>query len=578
MVQAIRMPMMGNTMEIGLLAEWQVEKGDHVEKDDVIAIVESEKATAEVTAKQDGILERIDVREGEEVPPGTVLGVVLGPDEELNEAPDPRSRIAPTTDEGGDETEEPEGQDLETAREITEDESESSKAVKAVPGARKFATEHGIDLEAIEGSGPDGTVLLADIEEQIEREGGIAEHRSSNESREHTRTFARPSTRRLARELDVSIQELDVGAENQRRITDSDVRRAAGLTDRTAQTVDPATSTETALAKSDTDALGVTVEEERELSQIRRTIAERMAQSARQAPHVTNKRDIDVGSTLEAVDELSENYDPSIGFLDVLILAVRRGLETHPEFNAWFEADRLRLISEINVAIAVDAEGGLVTPVIRETETCSIVDIARERRRLTDAVLEGEYSMEDIEGGTFTISNLGMFGVDSFDPIINPPQVAILGVGRIRKADSEPTCTLSLSFDHRVVDGADAARFLDTIVQGVESPTALVTETATDGRSRAEALDDTQPTRDVASVAAVVSRDLEKQARAIAAEHGWPTPTYEVSLSGDQPSITVNVPADASPATAKRLTYAACRESAFKEMIAGLHDPELTVT
>jgi hypothetical protein len=269
--------------------------------------------------------------------------------------------------------------------------------------------------------------------------------------------------------------------------------------------------------------------------------------------------------------------------------AAVRALERHPEFNAWYEGERLRLIGEVNVAVAVDAEAGLLTPVVREAGGLTLADIARERRRLTDAVLDGTHGLDDLQGGTFTVSNLGPLGVDSFDPILDPPQVAILGLGRV----DDGTCTLSLTFDHRVVDGADAARFLDTLAAGLESPSVVVAERAAAGTAAAGSEGDPsgsatdaergaggapEPPDDApdrGAVEAAVASDLAERAREVAAVHGWPVPGFEVRLDGDRPTVTVCGDGDASPATLRRLAYAACRESRYADTVAGLRDPSI---
>jgi pyruvate dehydrogenase E2 component (dihydrolipoamide acetyltransferase) len=248
---------------------------------------------------------------------------------------------------------------------------------------------------------------------------------------------------------------------------------------------------------------------------MRKTIASRLQQSYRDAVHVTVSREVDAGAMLEAAEtaeaggaaedggDAADGCDPEVGtdsdtavvdvaVTDVLLRSLSDALAAHPSFNATFEDGTHRIYEEHNVGVAVDVEAGLVTPVVADVGSKSLAGVARERRRLTEAVRAGDYSMSDLRGGTFTLSNLGPLGVDSFSPVINPPEVAILGVGRIadrpRRAgagddavdsadgsgDSDrvefrEVLTLDLSFDHRVVDGADAARFLDTLADHVES-------------------------------------------------------------------------------------------------------------
>jgi len=217
---------------------------------------------------------------------------------------------------------------------------------------------------------------------------------------------------------------------------------------------------------------------------MRKTIARRLKESAREAVHVTVSREADAEALLSAASEavpIEENaVDPSV--LDVLLCALSDALDTHPSFNATFEDGTHRIYEEHNVGVAVDIDAGLVTPVVADVGAKSLGEIAAERSRLTEQVRDGEYSMSTFEGGTFTASNLGPLGVDSFDPIINPPEIAILGVGRItekvvpdgRGTVNRHRVTFDLSFDHRVVDGADAARFLGTLVEHVEDAETYV--------------------------------------------------------------------------------------------------------
>jgi pyruvate dehydrogenase E2 component (dihydrolipoamide acetyltransferase) len=229
---------------------------------------------------------------------------------------------------------------------------------------------------------------------------------------------------------------------------------------------------------------------------MRKTIASRLQESYRDAVHVTASREVEASALLAAAEAAEAGGDArtdgNVSVVDGLLCALSDALAAHPAFNATFEDGTHRIYEEHNVAVAVDVEAGLVTPVIADVGAKSLLEVATERRRLTDAVRAGDYSMSDLRGSTFTISNLGPLGVDSFSPVINPPEVAILGVGRIterqRRAGAGDTAvdstdgsgnshrvefrevlTLDLSFDHRVVDGADAARFLDTLAGHAES-------------------------------------------------------------------------------------------------------------
>ncbi|PGF16660.1 dihydrolipoyllysine acetyltransferase [Natrinema sp. CBA1119] len=216
---------------------------------------------------------------------------------------------------------------------------------------------------------------------------------------------------------------------------------------------------------------GRTVREARSLSRTRRTIANRLQESYRNAVHVTASRDVDAEALLRATETADAQLERDVSVIDLVLCAVSATLEEHPAFNATFEDETHRLYEEHNIGVAIDTEAGLVAPVLRDIGSKPLDEIAAERRRVTESVQSGEHSMSDLRGGTFTVTNLGVLGIDSFTPIINPPEIAILGVNRIRERpqrgddgiEFRNRMNVDLSFDHRIVDGADAARFLATL-------------------------------------------------------------------------------------------------------------------
>ncbi|RQG94865.1 2-oxo acid dehydrogenase subunit E2 [Natrarchaeobius chitinivorans] len=313
----------------------------------------------------------------------------------------------------------------------------SASVVRASPRARKRANELGVDLSDVDGSGPGGAVEAADVK--------------------------------------------------------SAATAAAGS---------PA-------GESSDGAAPLTVADEKPLGSMRRTIADRLSQSYREAVHVTEHRKADAESLFAAADAADEALEVDVSISDVLLAALSATLEEHPEFNARFEDDVHRLYDEQNVGVAVDIDSGLISPVVPDIGEKSLAELSTARRETTRKALEGEYSMDDLSNGTFTVTNLGVLGIESFDPIINPPQVAILAVNAVQDVavpDGDDVAfrrqlPFDLSFDHRVVDGADAARFLGTLVEHVEDPWPLLpddverleaapTDTEMPGRSVTARLDD----------------------------------------------------------------------------------------
>lgn len=483
MAYIIKMPQMGLEMEEGVVGSWEVHKDDPTEAGDIIAIVESEKAANEVEAREDGVVREILVPEGGVVEPGDPIGVFGGPEEDISGILAEAESMADTSADST--PAESDDQPAETPD--TDDGTPSEEPIRATPGAEQLASDQSIDLSTVDGSGPQGTITEADVEQQAAEDGAgesssepvratpgakqLAEKRgieigsvegtgpqgtivesdvedhadssgdTSDSAGASTEVRATPGAKQLAAERGVELTSID-GTGPQGVITEDDVEEQA-----VGGTVDDSTAVQT-------------VSESRGLSGIQQTISDRMSTSHQQAPHVTLNRSFDATALLD-VKTAAAAEDVEISLTDLLVRGIGAELAERPEFNALFEDGTHKLIEEVNIGVAVDIEEGLVTPVVPSVATKSVEDVAAVRRERTQRALDGAFEMSDMEGGTFTITNLGMFSIDSFDPIINPPEVAILGVGRVR---DDGTMTLSLSFDHRVVNGADAARFLDGAV------------------------------------------------------------------------------------------------------------------
>jgi pyruvate dehydrogenase E2 component (dihydrolipoamide acetyltransferase) len=408
----IRMPQMGMEMEQGEVVSWELAEGEAATVEEVVAVVESEKAANDVEAREDGVLRRILVPEGGSVEPGTPIGIFAGPDEDIG--------------------------DLETE-------------VAALDGVELSTADDGSNEAGVEGtsSSTEGSGAGAEASTAGGAAGSGASGRSAKTQSSDVR--ATPGARRLAEERDVALAAV-TGTGPQGVVTEDDV---AAHVESGADTGDAATRT---------------VADDRELSGMQQTVGERLGESYRNAVHVTVDRSFATG-TLRGVSETMQAGGVDVSLTDVLVSAVGAQLDAQPAFNALYEDGHHRLIEEVNVSVAVDVDDGLVTPVVPRASEKSVEEVAQVRRDRTDRVLAGEFDMDDLSGGTFTVSNLGPLGVDSFDPIINPPEVAILGVGRVR---DDGTMTLCLSFDHRVVNGADAARFLDGLVARLTDATALL--------------------------------------------------------------------------------------------------------
>jgi len=482
----VRMPQMGYEMEEGQVVAWECDEGDDVAEDEILVVVESEKATNEVESREDGTLRRIVVPEGGTVEPGTPIGVVAGADEDISgyegeidaggsggdtaDAAEPGGDAAGTSSAGGD-AGGPAGTPGARAT-STAGGTDGHRALRASPGARELAEEEGIDLAAVEGTGPQGVVTEADVTNHAMETAAtdpagdgqaVAVIEEPIDAAPPAGVRASPGARQLAGRTGVDLTAVE-GTGPDGVVTEADVRRRI----EEAAVAEPATGGEAGATR--------TVSEARELSRVQRTVSDRLSESYRNAVHVTVKRRFDA-SALAAVADAATAAGTDVSLTDLLVKAAGAELATRPEFNALFEDGTHKLIEEVNVGVAVDVDEGLLTPVVPAVTDKSAEQVATVRGELTERALDGEYTTDDLAGGTFTVTNLGPFGVDSFDPVINPPEVAILGVGRVREDD---TMTLSLSFDHRVRNGADAARFLDGLVDTLTDPLALAAFFETD--------------------------------------------------------------------------------------------------
>lgn len=409
MATEIVMPKLGLTMESGAISAWLVEEGEEVQKGQALLEIATDKVTMEVEAQADGILRKILVPVGQEVPVSTTIGVIAAADEDIDSyvaaAPsDPVPTAAPS-DPAPPATPAPAASPTPAPQAPTPSaDADGRRPHKTSPKARKIAAEHGLDLSGVNGSGPGGRIVSADVLALVEQ----------------ARTAPAPVSAPVAE----------------------------GLI---------------------------------ELSRAEQVAAERLTASYQQIPHIHISMDV----SAVWLQQFRTGYQlegKKISFNDLIVKATARTLSEFPRVNSLAEGGHFRYASQINVGVAVAAEQGLVVPVIRDAAEKTIEEIALEGTRLIDAARRGELGPDDMLGGTFTISNLGMFGVSRFTAIINPPQVAILAVGAIENrvvasgTDAfavRPQLTLTLAADHRVVDGALAARFLARLKEVLETPGLL---------------------------------------------------------------------------------------------------------
>lgn len=421
MATEILMPALSPTMEEGTLAKWLVKEGDSVSSGDLLAEIETDKATMEFEAVDDGIVGKLLIAAGtDDVKVNTPIAILLEEGEELGATPPPQAPPAQSAIE-------PAPAAAPAPRSVP---SEKGDRVFASPLARRLAQQKGLVLAEISGSGPHGRIVKADVE---------AATASQTASTLETATVPHTKT--------------------------EDRAAPAG-----------------AVAKIYAERLHTEVS----LDGMRKTIAARLTQAKQEIPHFYLRRSAKLDALLALRADLNKQLaetETKLSVNDFVIKACARALQIVPEANAVWADDRILQMVRSDVAIAVAVEGGLFTPVIKDADLKSISALSSEMKDLAVRARDRKLSPEEYLGGSFAISNLGMFGVESFDAVINPPHGAILAVGAGLKKPSisedgsvsaTTQMSLTLSVDHRVIDGALGAKLLAEIVTGLESPLLLL--------------------------------------------------------------------------------------------------------
>ena len=409
MAAELKVPKLGMDMEEANILRWLVEEGAEVEKGDPVIEIDTDKVSYEVEANADGVIRGLRGEEGQTVPVGATLAFIAAPGEEWTD-PTPGAQVAA----GGNGAPPEAAPPVAEARPEAPEHRNGGRTVRASPAARRAAADRGLEIEAIPGSGPGGRVYLSDVLE-------------------------------------------------------SDVRRRPPEveTDGAPETVGAPVPPEPAVA-----ATAETTSSRESLSRVRRVGAERTTKSFAEVPHFYLTRDLEVDRLLALRERLKAKMDPAPSVTELLALAVARTLKDHPRLNArYVEGGEMETNARVNLGIAAATDKGLVVPVLRGADSLPLRGLVPALKDLVRRAREGGLGSDDLSGGTFTISNLGMMGVDSFDAIINAPQAGILALGRVRTVPEwkdgawEPRRVISatLSVDHRVADGADGAPFLESL-------------------------------------------------------------------------------------------------------------------
>jgi pyruvate dehydrogenase E2 component (dihydrolipoamide acetyltransferase) len=429
MATKVVMEALSPTMEEGRLVAWRKREGDAVRAGETLAEVETDKAVMELVARADGVLRAIVLGEGTTVPVGALVGVIGGADEDVSGIVGAAAGAAP----GGS------GARGSAAGPVPAAATAATGRVFASPLARRLASERGLDVRTLIGSGPGGRVVKRDVEAA-------------------PATAGQPSLRAGAGAVGTVRSREPVGAA---------IAAAAGA-------MPAAAPAPLAPPGGFTDV---------PLTQLRKTIAKRLVQSLGPIPHFFLTREIDMERAAEArthLKALDERF--AVSYNDLVIKAAALALRRHPAVNASFLDDRVRYHGDVHIGMAVAVEDGLITPVLRHADRKGLAEIAAETKALAERARARRLVPEEYTGSTFSISNLGMFDIDAFTAVINPPEAAILAVGRVAERPvvvdgavvTRRVMAVTLSCDHRVVDGATGARFLQTLTLMLENPLAML--------------------------------------------------------------------------------------------------------
>ena len=447
MPKEIYLVKVGMNMTEGVVEEWYIADGATVDKGELLYRLETEKVNLDVDAETSGIVKHV-VAEGVTMKPGDVVGYIYAADEAIpDELPQATAAAA-----------EPVAESAPAATPAAQPTASTAAhgRILSSPAARRLAGELNVDFTTLNGSGPGGRIVEADVQTAADAARPAAPSPSS------------PMARKLARELGVDLA-LVRGTGPGGRITKDDVERAAAAP--------PAPAAAPVFASGEDRVVPV--------RGMRKTIAARMFDSLQSSAQLTMDMDANMDDAVKLRNQLVDEWqDEGVRptYTDLVIRAAAKALEKHPLMNSVFGGTEMTLRGDINVGMAVALEEGLIVPVVRHANQLTMKDLARESARLAAAARDGALTPDDLQDGTFTVSALGMFGVDAFTPIINAPQSGILGVNRLRDdlkwVGQTPVKTqvmrLSLTWDHRALDGAPAAQFLAAVRDLLEAPFRLL--------------------------------------------------------------------------------------------------------
>lgn len=474
MAEIVIMPKLGFNMSEGKLVSWYKGEGDPVQKGDPIFSIETDKTAIDIESTAEGIFRKKFIDEGDSVEVTLPIAIIGGADENIDSlitevlAKLGREGSAPIAGEASEVASEP-------TAEITQLQKPSESAalapegrMKITPRARRAAAEKGLNLAglSIPGTGYDGGICEKDILNYLET----------------AKVKASPLARKMSEVMGVDLQQIEGSGANG-KVMKKDVDQAAGRAVTTAPTAEAAPAQSAAPEFID----GKEIKEIVPYSGVRKIIGERLAQSKFTAPHLYFTQKVNLEKLLDLRTQINGAQEKKTSVTDYIARAVIKTLQKYPEMNSSLIGDKIYQYKSVNLGIAVAAPTGLIVPVIKEADHKSVVELSGEASVLFDKARNGKLKPEEYTGGTFTISNLGMFGIENFTAIINPPEVGILAVSATKDEplvvkdsagnktiEIKPMMNITLTVDHRLIDGLLAAQFVTEIKKLLEDPIKLL--------------------------------------------------------------------------------------------------------
>lgn len=440
MLKEVFMPKLSSTMEVGTLLEWFKEEGESVEVGEPLFEIMTDKINIEVEAYEGGILLKKYYDADDKIPVNEIIAFI---GDANDKAPDTPPLAGHTVDQKEEATNENPSE--EEARTPTHFENEGK--IRATPAARRVARENNLSLAAIQGTGLNGRIHEQDVIDMLE---------------DTSRKRVTPLAKKMAADQGIYTDAIE-GTGVQGKVVKQDVLRHQ----------ESSTQTTTELERI-------------KLKGLRKAVADKMLENARSIPHVTLTTDVDMSKVIEVrkalLPTVEEQTGYRISYTEIIMKATASVLKSHPRVNASLIDNEIVINQDINIGLAVAVEDGLIVPTIRHVDQVGLASLTTVSKELGAKARTNQLKPDEMQGSTFTISNLGMYAIDGFTPIINAPETAILGVGRIAEKpvvvdhtiEVRSMMVLSLSFDHRAIDGAPAAAFLTDLKERLENPWTLL--------------------------------------------------------------------------------------------------------